>query len=89
MPQKKYDTQKISQQKSAVKKSLDEDKEIHCHQPFSPTAASNCQVTQTLPSIFVVVARAVAVAVTIMGGGIGVGSGGGSSGGIAGGSGSG
>ncbi len=56
-----------------LKKSADKVEEIRQHQPSSPTAASSCQVTQTLPLTFVVVARAVAVAVAVVGGGVGVG----------------
>ncbi len=56
-----------------LKKSADKVEEIRRHQPSSPAAASSCQVTQTAPSTFVVVARAVAVAVTVVGGDVGVG----------------
>ncbi len=42
--------------------------EIRRHQPSSSTAASRCQVTQTLPLTFVAVAmvRAVAVAMPVV-----------------------
>jgi hypothetical protein len=49
-------TQKINKHKYLLlKKSADKDKEIRCHQPSSPAAASSFQVTQTLHSSFVAV----------------------------------
>ncbi len=62
-------------------KSADTDKEIRCHQPSSPTAASSCQVTQLLPLIYVGVAWAVVVGAMVVGGGIGGGGGSGCGGG--------
>ncbi len=73
--------------KNLFKNSADKDEEIRRHQPSSPAAARSFQVTQTSPSTFVAVARAVVVAVTVVVGGIRVGDGGG--GGIAGGGGGG
>jgi hypothetical protein len=58
---------KISQQKSAVKKSADKDKYICCHKLSAPPATSSCPVIQTLPSTFVEVAVVVAVAVVVGG----------------------
>jgi hypothetical protein len=56
----------VAQPKPAFKKNQhsDKDKEIRCHQPFSPAAASSYPVTQT--------------ALDFCGGGSGKGSGGGS-----------
>ncbi len=55
----------MTKPKFAIKKNQhsDKDKEIHHHQPSSPTAASHCPVIQTLPLNFVAVAVARGVVV--------------------------
>jgi hypothetical protein len=59
----------VAQQKSAVIKNQHSDKyeEIRRHQPSSPATTSHCPVTHRLPSKFlsVVVARAMAVLVVV------------------------
>jgi hypothetical protein len=53
--------------KSAIKKQhYDKDKEIRCHQPSSPAAASHCPVTHSLPLTFVAVGVVMAVAVAVV-----------------------